>query len=284
MGDPARWRAATDVAAMLSEVGDGHQFLDVATIALREALQVDAVAYAEWHPVAAVVGLTVVVSDSPTDDGQAQTWAGHHREDLWIRHVGATRDPRVVVMSEYATRAQLSSSATYQGCYRPSGFSSMAHLALSLDPGTSAALGIGRSRRPLDDEDLALFEALRRSLASAYLRLRVHHTVGPAWPAGPALDRELVHLRPGAPLPGSIPTAARPVDAADLTPRQQQVLRLVAEGLTNQQIARRLGLSPHTVKKHLELIARRLGTANRAAASTRWMTGAMHEVPLALEG
>jgi DNA-binding CsgD family transcriptional regulator len=53
---------------------------------------------------------------------------------------------------------------------------------------------------------------------------------------------------------------------AGLTPRQQQVLRLVAGGLTDAVIGRRLGCSPRTVDKHLEHIYRRLGVSCRTAA------------------
>jgi DNA-binding NarL/FixJ family response regulator len=54
-----------------------------------------------------------------------------------------------------------------------------------------------------------------------------------------------------------------------LTPRQQDLLRLVAAGHTNTQIARRLGLSESTVRTHLENIYRRLQVSSRAAAVTR---------------
>jgi DNA-binding NarL/FixJ family response regulator len=37
-----------------------------------------------------------------------------------------------------------------------------------------------------------------------------------------------------------------------LTPRECEVLRLVGEGLTNRQVARRLGIAPGTVRSHLE--------------------------------
>jgi DNA-binding NarL/FixJ family response regulator len=54
-----------------------------------------------------------------------------------------------------------------------------------------------------------------------------------------------------------------------LTPRQQDLLHLVAAGHTNTQIARRLGISEGTVRTHLENIYERLQVSCRTAAVTR---------------
>lgn len=59
-------------------------------------------------------------------------------------------------------------------------------------------------------------------------------------------------------------SARRP--AQRLTQRQLELLRLVASGHTNSEIASRMFVSPLTVRKHLENIYERLGVANRAAA------------------
>jgi len=48
-----------------------------------------------------------------------------------------------------------------------------------------------------------------------------------------------------------------------LTPREQQVVALVSEGLSNRQVARELILSEHTVKKYLFRIFEKLGSSNR---------------------
>ena len=53
-----------------------------------------------------------------------------------------------------------------------------------------------------------------------------------------------------------------------LTPRQLEVLRLVAEGSTNREIADHLVISQHTVSRHLENIYAKLGVSSRAAATT----------------
>jgi len=54
-----------------------------------------------------------------------------------------------------------------------------------------------------------------------------------------------------------------------LTPRQSELLRLVATGQTNNQISRQLGISEGTVRSHLENIYQRLEVSSRAAAVTR---------------
>jgi DNA-binding CsgD family transcriptional regulator len=49
-----------------------------------------------------------------------------------------------------------------------------------------------------------------------------------------------------------------------LTKREEQIVRMVAEGLPNREISKSLGLSPHTVKNHLFRIYNKLGISNRA--------------------
>jgi DNA-binding CsgD family transcriptional regulator len=51
-----------------------------------------------------------------------------------------------------------------------------------------------------------------------------------------------------------------------LTTREQQVLAHAVTGQTSASIGRELGISEHTVRKHLEHVYRKFGVANRAAA------------------
>ena len=55
--------------------------------------------------------------------------------------------------------------------------------------------------------------------------------------------------------------------AADLTPRESEVLALVRQGLANKQIARRLGISERTVKAHLTSTFQRIGVVDRTQAA-----------------
>lgn len=56
---------------------------------------------------------------------------------------------------------------------------------------------------------------------------------------------------------------------AQLTPREREILELVAQGKTNVEIASQLWVAPSTVKKHLEHIYAKLGVGRRTAAAAR---------------
>ncbi|HVL88689.1 MAG TPA: helix-turn-helix transcriptional regulator [Actinomycetota bacterium] len=58
--------------------------------------------------------------------------------------------------------------------------------------------------------------------------------------------------------------ARPPTFAASFTRRQSEILALVADGLSNAEIAQALGISRRTVEKHLETIHAKAGTATRA--------------------
>ncbi|MEV6490430.1 response regulator transcription factor [Actinoplanes sp. NPDC051633] len=58
-----------------------------------------------------------------------------------------------------------------------------------------------------------------------------------------------------------------PRTALTLTDREQEVLRLVGEGLPNKSIARRLGISERTVKAHLTSVYQQLGVTDRTQAA-----------------
>ena len=61
--------------------------------------------------------------------------------------------------------------------------------------------------------------------------------------------------------------AGGPSYRAGLSPREADVLKLVAKGLTNAQVARELFISPRTVNRHLNSTYRKLGVSSRAAAT-----------------
>jgi len=64
-------------------------------------------------------------------------------------------------------------------------------------------------------------------------------------------------------------TLDEPILLEDLTPRELEVLQLLAEGLANRAIAQQLGISEHTVKFHVTAIMKKTGAQSRTAAVMR---------------
>ena len=72
----------------------------------------------------------------------------------------------------------------------------------------------------------------------------------------PEVTQALLETRTRGPKPGH-----------DISQREREVLALVAEGLTNSEIADRLSISPATVRHHVSACISKLGAANRAQAA-----------------
>lgn len=66
-------------------------------------------------------------------------------------------------------------------------------------------------------------------------------------------------------------TASKGKGAVTLSPRETEVLRLVADGLSNQKIAQRLGLGLETVKTHMRHIMEKLAVSDRTEAAVKAM-------------
>jgi DNA-binding CsgD family transcriptional regulator len=147
----------------------------------------------------------------------------------------------IIKISDFYSSRQWHANGMYSDIYRPQGLEHELQLCLA-DP-TERTTGPGRTVRlfffrqsgpDFSERDRALLTLLRPHLYQAYL------------------DAE----RRRHPIP-------------QLTPRHWDLLKLVAAGHTNTQIARRLGISEGTVGTHLENIYTRLKVSSRTAAVTR---------------
>lgn len=141
-------------------------------------------------------------------------------------------------------------------------------LALLGRPGSAEALrqATGRPIREFERTGYEReVEALRAQLGKA--------AFDAAWAEGRGMTPEQVlvaeHLLALAASPVALPTPAPAPSSLPegLTAREVEVLRLLARGLKNEEIARQLVITSETVKSHLKSIFSKLGVTNRAAAT-----------------
>jgi two-component system, NarL family, nitrate/nitrite response regulator NarL len=140
--------------------------------------------------------------------------------------------------------------------------------AIAWDAGPSGVAG-GERMREADAPVVAFVsaeadaaEALRSGARGVLLRGASGDVLAAALLAA---SRGLAVLDPG--LGESLLRAPPPARAGEgLTPREREVLALLAEGLPNKAIAARLGISDHTAKFHVNAILGKLGAETRAEA------------------
>ena len=137
----------------------------------------------------------------------------------------------IITISDFYTRRQFHNTGMYADVLRPD-VEAEAMVSLSAPAGRSRRLIFFRGPGPdFDGRDRLLLSLLRPHLNEAYQELARRRRTVPA-----------------------------------LTSRQWELLRLLASGHSNTEIARELVVSTHTVRKHLENIFARLNVTNRTAA------------------
>ncbi|MDT9682322.1 LuxR C-terminal-related transcriptional regulator [Streptomyces sp. TRM76323] len=134
-------------------------------------------------------------------------------------------------------------------------------LLLTLDRTiTTGVLAVGNTRVRFPNELLwqLIVDSVPATLRHALRRQVADARPGPGSGARPAPDPEARTPGPGARTPV-------PAGPPDLNGQEHRIVQMVAEGLTNKQIARRLEISPHTVNYHLKKLFRKAGVNSRIA-------------------
>jgi DNA-binding CsgD family transcriptional regulator len=130
--------------------------------------------------------------------------------------------------------------------------------ALVYRPDELVFIGLHRVKRDFDDDEVANLRQLQRVLAQAFsFRRTLDDAVRDMTQETPTRTPVLPWLR--AMNEEFVPTR-----------REAEVLALVVDGWTNQQIATRLGITERTVRKHLSAVYEQAGLAGRVAAAGWW--------------
>lgn len=129
-------------------------------------------------------------------------------------------------------------------------------LAASGHGGAASVLVLGSDLRRMDLDVLRLggCAIIRRQVAAGELAPAVRLLASGYLPVEQTLVQQLAHT---APRLGAVPT---------LTEREQEVLHLLARGMSNAEIATELGVAGSTVKSHVQEIFGKLGLRNRVQA------------------
>jgi DNA-binding NarL/FixJ family response regulator len=141
-------------------------------------------------------------------------------------------------------------------------------------------LPVAREREPSSAVLVVAASALVAARVEAMLRSRSGLLVAVSAPAEltrrlderaaaiAAARAGLIVLHPDALKAPAEARAAEPRGGAALTPREREILEMMAEGMSNRTIAARLGISSQTVKFHVASILAKLGARSRTEAVT----------------
>jgi DNA-binding CsgD family transcriptional regulator len=176
----------------------------------------------------------------------------HRDENPITAYIARTRDGCATRFSDHVSQAELEAIPLYQLVYRPMRVHHQIAFTISSGPDRMLAIVLSRAHPDYTDAKRDLLNRVRPLLISAF-RAAIEQA---------ALRRTLGELGDPAALVASL-------RSADLTPREAEVMRLVALGRSNRHVAEELNVSDRTIGKHLERAFRKLGVSTRSQASER---------------
>lgn len=224
-----------DSTAVLAAVEDAAALPAVVLAQMRRLVRCDIVSYNEVDLRERRVRVLHDVPDL-SDERLITTFARLARQNPLVVHGERTGDGSPVMFSDFLTERELRAREIYSDLYRPLGIEHQLACSLTNQPSV-VGIALSRSKRNFTERDRAVLELLRPHLAAAFRRVSV-----------------------GARMASTIDRAER---FAALTPREREVAVLVADGMSNAEIAAALTVSGKTVNAHLERIYRKLGVHRR---------------------
>ena len=238
-----------NLAYEVGSADDTEQLRSVVTSSIRRLVAGDLASYTEMDLNAGTVIAPTDPSGVPEElVATLNRFADQH--PLMTRKVG-----RAETISDYMSSRTFQALALYQEFYRHLDAADQMAISFRPRPGVLVGVALNRSRVGFGDEERHVFDLLLPILVQGYRR---------------ALARERARELDGERVGSSVSELRERVTSTRtdrLSVRERQVLRLVAAGETNQQIAHGLGISRRTVENHLESVFRKLEVTNRTAAA-----------------
>jgi DNA-binding CsgD family transcriptional regulator len=214
---------------------------------LRAIAGADSYSYNHFGP-NGPLGVHAEPLDGPTFPGAYTVFKQHVHEHPVLAHYRATGDGTAHRISDFLSDRQFRSLALHHEFYRHTDVNYQLVVTVPLPGDGLIAAAVGRHRSDFSRQELELVDLLRPHIAQAAAIAGVLRLPPPSTLRGPD----------GAPL---------------LTARQASIVRLVAAGHPDRQIARSLGISTRTVHAHLQNIYRALSVSSRTEALARLRSG-----------
>lgn len=236
---------------LLDLVGEAYSVLELAVFrpalleAVRRAVACD---WASYNDVGTEPGDAVSLVEPPLPVELHVAFARYAQQNPLLQHFQRTRDGRVHRMSDVTTPEDFMATDLYREVYGPIGLRYQMSFVLPSRDQRVLAIVLSRREQDFTDEEVTLVETARPHLIQSYRN---------------ALEHSKLLRRLGS----STSVPLKDLRAHGLTKREAEVLRHVAAGRSNADVAEELALSARTVQKHLENAYRKLGVTSRSEAA-----------------
>ena len=186
----------------------------------------------------------------PLPAAEMSAWSHRYADHPYFAHLLATGDPRAYRTTDFIASRRFEQTSVYRDLLAHYGLRYQLMTTVRLTDRDLVLVALLRTLHDFSDREVAALDQLRGPLSAGLAYQAEVHAIR---------ARIRAQLPPGRPA------------SSTLTERENQVLALVAVGCTNDQAARRLGISARTIRKHLEGVFAKARVPSRTAAVTWWL-------------
>lgn len=243
------WRAGFELLHAVAEAGEGVDALARAAVDALPALvasEITSLSVCDLCSGRRHVVATPVAAIGAED---LACFDRYFRVHPLVRYHADLRGPGVHRISDSLPFSRFRQTELYSEYYRRIGIDHVVPLPIYVDDNTLVSFVLNRRGSDFSDRERDVLDLVGSSLSRLYLKAR-------------ALERAQSSLAANTP-------DAQGLEARGVTPRETEVLRWLAAGKTDREIAALLGCSHRTVQKHLQRLYVKLGVEMRTAAVMR---------------